>query len=180
MTNSKAVARSALLAVLGACMVSAQLPALPELAEVCSETAVEAPEICAAAVVACIIDWGIDALIDDSPYNQRAQWIEGFINNAQQNSPNLNTMAIATYYNDPFAHSSGVGQVTGDCGHSHCEVDMQGDWVMTQGFEIYTVGSNTNCCVEKWGDGGWTNWGWYGIWNETQTTSGSHMMCLYA
>jgi hypothetical protein len=177
MTNSKAVARTTLLAVLCACMVSAQLP---ELAEVCAETTAEAPPpVCAAAVVACIIGWGVDELIADSPYDQKAQWIEGFVTNASQNSPNLNTMAIATYHNDPLADGSGVGQVTGDCGHTHYEISMSGDWVMTQGVEIYTVGSNLNCCVEKWGDGGWANWGWYGIWSKTETASGS-LMCLYA
>lgn len=177
MINSKTVARSALLALLGPCMVSAQLEAL---AEVCIETAIEAPPMCAAAIVGCIIGWGLDELIADSPYNQRAQWIEGFITNAAQNSPDLNTMAIATYHNDPLEDGSGVGQVSGDCGHTHYEISMSGDWVMTQGIEIYTVGSNLNCCVEKWGDGGWANWGWYGIWIETETSSGSLMMCLYA
>jgi hypothetical protein len=177
MTNSKTVARSALLALLGPCMVSAQIEAL---GDVCLETAVEAPEICAVALVGCIIGWGIDELIDDSPYNQRAQWIEGFITNAQQNSPGLNTMAIATYYNDPAEDGSGVGQVTGDCNHFHYEIPMSGAWVMTQGIEIYTVGPNTNCCIEKWGDGGWGNWGWYGIWTKTQVASGSVTMCLSA
>ena len=174
MTKFKTVVRSALLALLGVCAVSAQIL---DLAEFCAETFIEAPEECGAAIISCIIAWGIDELIDDPPSSQRAQWIEGFIANAAQNSPNLNTMAIATYHND-IVDDSGVGQVIGDCGHSHYEIPMSGAWVMTQGIEIYTVGSNSNCCVEKWGDGGWANWGWYGIWNETQTASGTLMMCI--
>ena len=150
---------------------------VPELASFCAETAGEAPEACVGALVACIIAWGISGIIADSPYNQRAAWMQGFIGGAAKNSPNLNTLAIATYYGPLVDHASGVGQVIGDCGHTHQEIQMELDWGATQGVEIYTVGDNSNCCVEKWGDGGWTNWGYYGDWVQSTTSTVRQTAC---
>jgi len=150
------------------------------LAEFCAVTAAEAPEACVGAVVASLIAWGLEEILGNNPYNERVAWFQGFIDNAAQTSPSLNVLAIATYYKNPFEHGSGVGQVIGDCGHTHHEIPMSGDWGVTQGVEIYTVGSDSDCCVEKWGDGGWTNWGYYGGWSQTTTSTGSLMMCLRA
>ncbi|KAI9651787.1 MAG: hypothetical protein M1829_002446 [Trizodia sp. TS-e1964] len=153
---------------------------LPQLASFCAGTAAEAPEACVGALLACLAGWGLEAIIANSPFNQRVAWFQGFIGNASTNSPNLNTLAIATYYNNPFEHGSGVGKVIGDCGHTHHEIPMRGDWGTTQGVEIYTVGDGSNCCVEHWGDGGWTNWGYYGEWQRSKTATGSDMLCIKA
>jgi hypothetical protein len=152
----------------------------PELAAFCAEAAVEAPEACVGALVAAIVAWGIAGIIADNAYNQRANWMQGFIGGAAKNSPNLNTLAIATYYGPLVDHASGVGQVIGDCGHTHQEIQMELEWGATQGVEIYTVGDNSNCCVEKWGDGGWTNWGYYGDWAKTTTSTVRRISCSIA
>jgi len=163
-----------------ASIVSAEVGAgAPQLAQFCAETAAEAPWACAAAIAACLAAWGIEFAIDNTPADQRAAWVNGFLDNAIANSPGLNYMVIATYYNTP-EHASGIGQIIGDCGHTHQEISISGDWGTSQGFEVYTVGANSNCCIEKWGDGGYSNWGYYGNWKQTTTASGSLMNCINA
>jgi hypothetical protein len=139
------------------------------------------PGACTAALSGALIVWGIAAIASaGDAYSQREYWFHNFIDNAAQSNPNLNTLAIATYNNVPGGAKSGVGQVTGDCGHSHFEIPMSAILDTTQGVEIYTVGPNSSCSVEKWGDGGWSNWGYYGNWTRTTTDTGSQVLSLTA
>ena len=152
------------------------------LADACVGDYAEEPDACVQSILAYLLTWGLKDLANgtlkfQSAYDERVHWFQTFITNASKDSPTLNTLAIATYHNVPHA-GSGVGQVIGACGHSHQEFSVDFDFADTQGVEIYTVGQNGNCCVEKWGDGGWTNWGYYGSWTQATTSSGSLMMCI--
>lgn len=80
-----------------------------ELAELCAETAFEAPAVCVAALLIDILVWGIELEGPTDPKALRTQWFMDFTSKAQANSPNLNVLAIATYYG-VIQQASGVGQ----------------------------------------------------------------------
>ena len=102
-------ALAAALALFSAYIVSAEGEV--ELAELCIETAVEATAVCVAAILTDILVWGIELEGPTDPKALRTQWFMDFTSKAEANSPNLNVLAIATYYGVP-QQASGVGQGT--------------------------------------------------------------------
>lgn len=121
-----------------------------ELALVEKEEAHGTPAVAIAAVATFV---GMMAKIGSIIWQQtpayKAMIMEQFVNDVSKRDPNSNFVAVA----------NGMGLYWGYCNH------------VKKNWDLIAPPPGASCCMQHWGDGGYTNWGYYGTWRRYNNPS---------